>query len=156
MSDLPLTPDDVAEIVAILDSGTFDRLEIRTDRFALKVAREGPGEISGWTQSWDWVATEAALPLAAAKTEAADDSDHRAVRATLPGTFYRAPQPGAPPFVGVGDTVELGSVIGIIETMKLMNPVPSDVAGVVEAILVDDGTMIDAGTVLMRIRTGDA
>ena len=48
--DLPLTPDDVAEIVAILDGSAYERLEIRTARFRLRVARDG----EGWTQQWDW------------------------------------------------------------------------------------------------------
>ena len=148
-ADLPLTPEDVAEIVAILDGGAYDRLDIATARFRLRVRREG----EGWTQEWDYGAGDpspaAAIDAAVAPVE--DEGEGLAVRAPLPGTFYRAPQPGAPPFVEVGDTVGPDSVIGIIETMKLMNPVHAGVSGKVAAILVDNSQAVDAQAVLMRI-----
>ena len=74
-----------------------------------------------------------------------------AVRAPNLGTFYRAPQPGAPPFVEVGDVVGPESVVGIVETMKLMNPVHAGCAGRVTAICVDNATMVDGGAVLMHV-----
>jgi acetyl-CoA carboxylase biotin carboxyl carrier protein len=70
----------------------------------------------------------------------------------LPGSFYRSPQPGAPPFVEAGDTVGPDTVVAIIETMKLMNPVHAGVGGVVEAILVDNAAPVDGDAVLMTIR----
>jgi acetyl-CoA carboxylase biotin carboxyl carrier protein len=72
----------------------------------------------------------------------------------LPGTFYRAPQPGAPPFVDTGGHVEPGTVVAIIETMKLMNPVYAGTAGTVTEICLEDGQFAGQGTVLMRIRAG--
>jgi len=146
-ADLPLTPEDVAEIVAILDGGAYDRLDISTARFRLRVRREG----EGWTQEWDWGGGE---PVAAQAIDAAAvpvEEDGLAIRAPLPGTFYRAPQPGAPPFVEVGDTVGPDTVIGIIETMKLMNPVHAGVSGTIAAILADNSQAVDAQVVLMRI-----
>ena len=61
------------------------------------------------------------------------------------GTFYRAPQPGAPPFVEVGQAVKPDSVVGIIEVMKLMNSITADVHGTVEQILVGDASLVEAG-----------
>jgi acetyl-CoA carboxylase biotin carboxyl carrier protein len=75
-----------------------------------------------------------------------------AIAAPLPGTFYRAPQPGAPPFVEVGARVEPDTVIGIIETMKLMNPVHAGVTGNIATILTDNATMIESGAALMHVR----
>ena len=147
--DLPLTPDDVAEIVALLDGGGYDQLDIATRRFRLKVRREG----AGWTQDWDWQ-PQGAQPTDLAPDAAAtpvDEGEGAAVRAPLPGTFYRAPQPGAPPFVEIGDAVEPDTVVGIIETMKLMNPVHAGVAGVVAAIVTDNGALVDADAVLLRV-----
>ena len=63
-----------------------------------------------------------------------------------------APQPGAPPFVAVGDVVGPDSVIGIIETMKLMNPVHAGCAGRVVDVRVDNATMVDSGAILMHIQ----
>jgi acetyl-CoA carboxylase biotin carboxyl carrier protein len=144
--DLPLSPDDVAEIVAILDGGGYDRIDLRTNRFRLRVER---GE-DGWTQDWDVAGdTEAAAaaPIAAAHA----DDDTASIRAPLPGTFYRAPQPGAPPFVQVGDAVTADTVIGIIETMKLMNPVHAEAAGVVAEFLADNAAMVAKGQRLVRV-----
>ena len=150
-----LTPEDVTEIVTLLDGSPFTQLDLRTTRFRLRVAREQAGE---WTQAWDW-AEGAALPgvgaSAVAATEAAteDTSDGLArVAAALPGTFYRAPQPGAPAFVEAGDTVTAETVVGIVETMKLMNPVHAGVAGVVDSIPAANAVMVAAGTTLVRIR----
>ncbi|WP_446215472.1 acetyl-CoA carboxylase biotin carboxyl carrier protein [Micromonospora sp. IBHARD004] len=66
-----------------------------------------------------------------------------AVRAPVVGTFYRAPEPGAAPFVAVGDLIRPGQVIGIVEAMKLMNEVTADQAGRVVEVLVDDGQPVE-------------
>ena len=75
-----------------------------------------------------------------------------AVRAPLPGTFYRAPRPGAAPFVEVGSRVSADTVIGIVETMKLMNSVPAGVAGVVAEFCVANAEFTAQGAALLRIR----
>jgi acetyl-CoA carboxylase biotin carboxyl carrier protein len=75
-----------------------------------------------------------------------------AVRAPLPGTFYRAPRPGAAPFVEVGSRVGADTVIGIVETMKLMNSVPAGVAGVVAEFCVANAEFAAQGAALLRIR----
>src|SRR6202035_3958249 len=75
-----------------------------------------------------------------------------AVRAPLPGTFYRAPRPGAAPFVEVGSRVSADTVIGIVETMKLMNSVAAGVAGTVAEICLDNAEFADRGATLLRIR----
>jgi acetyl-CoA carboxylase biotin carboxyl carrier protein len=150
-NDLPLSPEDVAEIVAILEGSAYEKLEIKTSRFTLRVAREG----GGWTQDWSWDAPAvAAVPAeAAASTPAVEVGEGlHAVRPPLPGTFYRAPQPGAPPFVEVGDAVEPDTVVAIIETMKLMNPVHAGAHGTIEAILFDNAAPVEAEAVLMTVR----
>ncbi|MEV0157805.1 acetyl-CoA carboxylase biotin carboxyl carrier protein [Micromonospora sp. NPDC050686] len=65
------------------------------------------------------------------------------VRAPMVGTFYRAPEPGASPFVSVGDLVRPGQVVGLVEAMKLMNEVPADRAGRVVEVLVEDGKPVE-------------
>ena len=73
------------------------------------------------------------------------------VTAPLLGNFYRSPRPGDAPFVEVGDTVTEDSAIGIIEVMKLMNSVVAGVAGVVAAVHVSDGELVEHGQVLFSI-----
>lgn len=67
------------------------------------------------------------------------------------GTFYVAPEPGAAPFVQVGDRVEAGQPVGIVEAMKLMNPVPAERSGEVMEVLVGDGEPVEFGQPLVRI-----
>ncbi|MET7467938.1 acetyl-CoA carboxylase biotin carboxyl carrier protein [Micromonospora sp. NPDC005222] len=69
--------------------------------------------------------------------------DRPAVRSPVVGTFYRAPEPGAMPFVAVGDMVRPGQVVGIVEAMKLMNEVTAGQAGRVVEVLVDDGKPVE-------------
>jgi acetyl-CoA carboxylase biotin carboxyl carrier protein len=160
----PLTNDDVADILALLDSLPYDELDLETPRFRLTLRRTP----AGWTQSTQVLSTPD--PLAAPTTAApegaasgvdgdgngggAEDEDGElvAVRAPLPGTFYRAPRPGAAPFVEVGSQVGADTVIGIVETMKLMNSVPAGVAGVVAEFCVANAEFAAQGAALLRIR----
>jgi acetyl-CoA carboxylase biotin carboxyl carrier protein len=74
------------------------------------------------------------------------------VRSPIVGTFYEAPSPGAPPFVKAGDVVEVGQVLCIVEAMKLMNEIESDVAGEIVKRLVSNGQPIEYGQELFSIR----
>ena len=74
------------------------------------------------------------------------------VRSPIVGTFYEAPSPGAPPFVKAGDVVEVGQVLCIVEAMKLMNEIESDVAGEITKKLVTNGQPIEYGQELFVIR----
>ena len=78
------------------------------------------------------------------------------VRAHLPGTFYRASKPGAPPFVEIGSFVEKDSVVGILETMKLMNAVHAQAGGEIVEICCDNAQFAEKDAVLMRIKQGVA
>ena len=95
-------------------------------------------------------AVPAAAPAATAETPAAPKAPAgKAIKAPLVGTFYAAPSPDQPPFVQVGDTVKKGDVVLIIESMKLMNEVTSDVEGVVQEILVKNGDAVEYDQPLM-------
>lgn len=150
-TDLPLSPEDVNDISAILDGSSYDRLDIRTSRFRLRVERSG----DGWSQEWSLDESDAdvAAPVAPVVAEAAIiPAGLEGIPAPLPGTFYRAPQPGAPPFVNIGDIVGPDTVVGIVETMKLMNPVHAGCAGRIMAVCIDNATMVDGGSVLMHVQ----
>ena len=160
----PLTNDDVADILALLDSLPYDELDLETPRFRLTLRRTP----AGWTQSTQVLSAPDPLaapePVAAAEGAAPEsaasgvdgggeeDGELVVVRAPLPGTFYRAPRPGAAPFVEVGSQVGADTVIGIVETMKLMNSVPAGVAGVVAEFCVANAEFTAQGAALLRIR----
>jgi acetyl-CoA carboxylase biotin carboxyl carrier protein len=80
---------------------------------------------------------------AGAAPEAPADDERHAVKAPLVGTFYRSPSPGADAFVKVGDVVERGQTVAIVEAMKLMNQVTADAKGTVAEILVEDGQWVE-------------
>jgi len=167
-----LTSDDVADILALLDSLPYDTLDLRTDRFRLTLRRTA----GGWTEESELltqpvdVTPEVTPPAevggvpgetdrvdgaptadAGAPSAAADEEGLIAVVAPLPGTFYRAPRPGAPPFVSEGDAVGADTVVAIIETMKLMNSVHAGAPGRVARILAGNGEFAPLGTTLLLI-----
>jgi acetyl-CoA carboxylase biotin carboxyl carrier protein len=103
--------------------------------------------------------TGSAAPLAPVAAEAAaapaqlpePPVDGHVITAPMIGTFYTAPGPGQPPFVQIGDRVEAGQVIGIIEAMKIMNEIAADRGGVVQDVLVKNAQAVEYGSPLMRV-----
>jgi acetyl-CoA carboxylase biotin carboxyl carrier protein len=147
-----LSDEDVQDILRLLDTLPFTEFELETSRFTLSLRRAGNGVWARETQVHGGPRREAAAPQAPAPAapEPARPGQH-VVRAPLPGTFYRAPQPGAPPFVEPGSQVSRDTVVAIIETMKLMNPVYPPSAGTISEICVGNGEFAAAGAVLMRM-----
>jgi acetyl-CoA carboxylase biotin carboxyl carrier protein len=154
-----LTAADVAEIMRLLEDSSFDELTLEVDGLKLSLKR-GMGSGGVVTRAETEASTPAApvesspaqaAPETPAKTAAADPKLHE-VTSPLLGTFYRAPRPGAAPFVDVGASVEEDTVICIIEVMKLMNTVRAGVRGKVTEILVADGTLVEYGQALIRVR----
>jgi len=155
-----LSNDDVEEILQLLDSSPYDELQLETDRFRLTLRRSG----SGWSRATETRAqariegeaqTEAPATgpkSAATQGSAADEAGTVAIRAPLIGTFYRAPKPGAEPFVKAGSRVDEDTVVCIIETMKLMNSIPAGVRGEITEICVDNGEVVEQEQILMRVR----
>jgi acetyl-CoA carboxylase biotin carboxyl carrier protein len=166
-----ISNEDVQDILRLLDTLPFSELTLETGRFTLRLRRAADG---GWSQETQVLSrpmatapAEAASPVPAghpaapagpapAGAPAAGSTHARAgpaedVLSPLPGTFYRAPQPGAPPYVEVGSQVDADTVVAIIETMKLMNPVYAGAAGMVSEICLDDGQFAEQDAVLMRV-----
>lgn len=97
-------------------------------------------------------AQEAAAPAQEPKADTAAGSGNGVeVKSPMVGTFYAAPKPGADPFVKVGDTVEVGQVLGIVEVMKLMNNIEAKTAGTVTEILAENEDAVEHGQTLMII-----
>jgi len=167
-----LSNEDVQDILHVLDSTSYDELKIETARFRLVLRRSNDG---GWTQETQALsspqrsdsadrevanATTGGAAVAQPTTPKAADERPTSnsaqqlheVRPPMLGTFYRAPKPGAAPFVEIGSKVRPDSVVCIIETMKLMNSVCAGVAGEVVEICLADAQFADEAEVLLRIR----
>lgn len=97
------------------------------------------------------VATRSVTPATAAPAVDSDEGLHQ-VKSPIVGTFYEAPSPGAPPFVKPGDSVSTGQVLCIVEAMKLMNEIESDVTGEIVKIYVKNGQPVEYGQPLFAIR----
>jgi acetyl-CoA carboxylase biotin carboxyl carrier protein len=93
----------------------------------------------------------ASAPAAAAEAAKPEEPSGHQLKSPMVGTFYRAPSPGAPPFVEVGQAVSKGQTLCIIEAMKLLNEIESDAAGTVKAILVENGQPVEYGQPLFLI-----
>lgn len=161
MSDdpkLPLTLEDVQEILRILEKSSFEELRLDIGGLRLNLRRGG-----GMPASAAWDASEAANftsreITAPAPAQPQPQLESRApapglaeIRAPMLGTFYRAPRPGAAPFVDVGTMLAADTTIGIIEVMKLMNAVPAGIAGEIREICVENGEAVEYGQVLMWV-----
>ena len=132
---MPLSDDDVREILRLIDESDAEELHIETEAFSLHVERRG---------------AEGSVPKAAAP--AVPPGDLTTVTAPMIGTFYRAPSPGEPPFVDVGAQVEPGTVVCIIEVMKMMNAVTAGTTGTVVEVLVENAEPVEYGTPLFRVQ----
>lgn len=99
----------------------------------------------------EYQGSPAAAPVPPAAQPVLDEGVHL-VKSPIVGTFYDAPSPGSPPFIKIGDTVEAGQVLCIIEAMKLMNEIESDVAGEIVKKLVSNAQPVEYGQPLFAIR----
>jgi acetyl-CoA carboxylase biotin carboxyl carrier protein len=143
---MPLTDDDIREILRLIDESDLEELRIETGELSLHVVRDRATA----TPAQHDTAVETSRPAPPQTAALA------AVSAPMLGMFYRAPAPGASPFVDVGSEVESDTVVGLIEVMKMMNPVPAGVAGTVVEVCVDNAELVEHGAVLFRVRPGGA
>jgi acetyl-CoA carboxylase biotin carboxyl carrier protein len=154
---------ELRELVEFLKTNGIAEFEMeRTDlkvriKFAGAAASVDPAQLAALLTSagaGHQAAAHAAAPAAstaAAPAPAADESLHE-VKSPIVGTFYESPSPGAPPFVKVGDQVEVGQVLCIVEAMKLMNEIESDVAGEIVKRIATTGQPVEYGQPLFAIK----
>jgi acetyl-CoA carboxylase biotin carboxyl carrier protein len=140
----------------LVEQSSFDELTLEMDGIKLTL-RRGAGEMANGAGGALPVSSppqEVKTPPVVTPVVASSSADPNVkdVPAPLLGTFYRAPKPGVPPFVEVGTTVEEDTVVAIIEVMKLMNTVRAGVRGTVTEILARDGTLVEYGETLLRVR----
>lgn len=135
----------IKKLIELVKESGIAELEVRTGDEKIRVAQFAPGPSGSGNPaapgepSWD-------IPVSAEK-----NVEGSVVAAPMAGTFYRAPAPGEVPFVDVGDTVAVGDVLCIVESMKMMNKVESDFAGRIAEVLVENGKPIESGAGLFRI-----
>jgi acetyl-CoA carboxylase biotin carboxyl carrier protein len=152
---MPLTDEDVREILRIIDESNLSELRIQTEGFSLHVRKDAP------TADGPALAVPEPVPPATRAPERRDEPSEPAAQApqdglrTIPapmlGTFYRAEAPGKPPFVEVGSRVEADTIVCIIEGMKMMNSVPAGVSGTITEICTDNAELVEYGQPLFQV-----
>jgi len=141
-------------LIELVESSGIAELEISEGEERVRITRSMPAASApaapATSLSSSVAMTGERLAPAAVAAPAAEPEGH-AVKSPMVGTFYRAASPGSKPFVDVGDTVQVGDPLCIIEAMKLMNEIEADRAGVVKAILVENGQPVEYGQPLVVI-----
>lgn len=138
----------IKKLIELVEESGITELEVQEEEGTVRISRAAPtvapAAIQYAAAPVAPVATPAAASAAAAPAEApvAEISGHQ-VRSPMVGTFYRSPSPEAKAFVEVGQTVKVGDALCIVEAMKMMNRIEADKAGVVKAILVNDGEAVE-------------
>ena len=153
---MQLDHEQLHRLLEALGDSDIQEFRLEGDDFRLEIRRNLPGQAV--------VAPVMAAPVAAAAPVKPLDSaspppaatstrsDLLEITAPMVGTFYRAPAPGEPSFVEVGTRINVGQAVCILEAMKLMNELESEVGGELVEILVDNGTPVEFGQVLMRVK----
>jgi acetyl-CoA carboxylase biotin carboxyl carrier protein len=147
-----LTAADVAELMRLVEQSGFDELTLEMDGLKISLRRGMAPESSSNPVPLAPAAAGPDSPGARPAPSVSVDPNVHEVASPLLGTFYRAPKPGAAPFVEVGAQVAEDTVVAIIEVMKLMNTVRAGVRGTVTEILLADGQLAEYGETLMRVR----
>ncbi len=155
------TQEDIENLIELFNRSDWQEMHLKTDTLEVFLsndphalapsAHSAPAAVSAAPAV---AATPATPPVAApppAHAEVTIPDGMVAVQAPNLGTFYRAPKPGAPPYIEVGQTVAAGTEVCLIEVMKLFTPVKAGVDGVVREVCVSDGAMVEYQQVLMII-----
>lgn len=151
----------VKKLIELLEESNIDEIEIKEGEESVRISRN---RINAQPQYFSappmMAAAPAPAPAAAAPTPAssaapenkpAAANNGHTVKSPMVGTFYKSPSPSSPAFVEVGKHVKVGDVVCIVEAMKMMNQIEADKAGIVEAILVEDGQPVEFDQPLVTI-----
>jgi len=156
---MQLDHQQLRELISLLGDSDIQELKLEGDDFRLELRRNLPAAQAPVVMQ---AAPAMAAPVAPAPVAAAPSvappaapavrGDLVEITAPMVATFYRAPSPGDPPFVELGARINVGQTVCILEAMKLMNELESEVSGEVVEILVENGTPVEFGQVLMRVK----
>lgn len=144
----------VKKLIELLEESNINEIEIKEGEESVRISRGSNLVAAPVAAAPMAVAPVAAAPAPAAPVAAAPvaaPANNNALKSPMVGTFYRSPSPTSPAFIEVGSTVKVGDPICIVEAMKMMNQIEADKAGVVEAILVEDGQPVEFDQPLVNI-----
>ena len=157
MGKLDVDVSQVRKLVELVEAHNLEELTVEDADLSITVRGHAAAPVFVRTEGQMVAAESVHEPLEEATYEEIEapaqfEGNIVDITTSLVGIYYRAPAPDTPPFVEVGDTVEVGSEIGIIEAMKVFSPIPSEVAGVVVDIPAENAKLVQQGDVLVRVR----
>ena len=142
----------VKKLIELLETSDIAEIEIKEGEEAVRISRSSSVMTTVVAPATAPAAAPAPSPVAAAEEKlASQTTSGHVVSSPMVGTFYRSPSPSSPPFVEIGTHVKAGDVVCIIEAMKMMNQIEAEKAGVIEAILVNDGEPVEFDQALVTI-----
>ena len=152
----------IKQVVDLMKKSDLSEFEIQDQEFKLRIKRDLPGRavapapVAAAPAPVAPVAAAPApvAPVAAAPAPVVADPNVKVITSPMVGTFYATPSPENPPFVAVGSPVKADTVVCIIEAMKVMNEIQSEIAGTVVECLVANGTSVEFGQPLFRVKVG--
>jgi acetyl-CoA carboxylase biotin carboxyl carrier protein len=150
-----MTADEIRELIRMAAEEGVAELEVQRGDNRVRIRRDvaaAPGAAISPPPPAAASAARAAAFAAPEESESAADPNLVLVKSPIVGTFYEGPSPGAPPFVRVGERIQPGKVLCIIESMKLMNEIEAETAGILESKLVQNGQPVEYGEALFAIR----
>jgi acetyl-CoA carboxylase biotin carboxyl carrier protein len=149
-----MTLDEIKQLIGVLQETGVAELEVQRGENRVRIRAGFAGEpIADYVSAATSVRpTVSVPPTAPTVTSKPPETGGELITSPMVGTFYEAAQPGAAPFVKVGDRVEKGQVVCIIESMKLMNEIESEYSGTILERLVDNGKPVEFGKPLFRVQ----
>lgn len=151
--------DKIRKLVSLVEQNRLAELVVEEEGLSITIKAEpSPGASPPDVSQASWEVADWTVAVPASHGEVTPDveqpSEHLyELKATVVGTFYRCPSPDSPPYVEVGDMVEVGQTVGLIEAMKVFSEVPCEVAGRVVAVPAENGKLVQQGDVLVVIDT---
>jgi acetyl-CoA carboxylase biotin carboxyl carrier protein len=146
---------EIKEVIILMNENELTEIEVEREGSKLRIKKGYQGApVVMASPSVEYRSAAAPMPSVSQeplKPEASSGKGSKEIKAPMVGTFYRAPSPDAPPFVDVGQVIEIGQVVCILEAMKLMNEIKSDVRGKIVEIKVGNAEPVEFGTVLFVI-----
>lgn len=141
----------VKKLIELLESSDIAEIEIKEGEESVRISRASVPAPVAYQAAPAPVAAPVAASAPKEVTSEAPVTKGKIIQSPMVGTFYRSPSPSSPVFVEVGKHVKVGDVVCIVEAMKMMNQIEADHAGVVEAILVEDGEPVEFDQALITI-----
>ena len=142
----------VKKLIELLETSDIAEIEIKEGEEAVRISRSSSVMTTVVAPAAAPASAPAPNPVAAAEEKPAPQTTSGHVMSSpMVGTFYRSPSPSSPPFVEVGTHVKAGDVVCIVEAMKMMNQIEAEKAGIIEAILVNDGEPVEFDQPLVTI-----